>query len=61
MAYPEPSVHDCGAPWNAIEVEDEETGEVYIICDCSRCRRMRLEAARAERMIDDYEDRKRGW
>ena len=55
MAYPEPSVHDCGAPWNEIEIEDEETGETFIICDCSRCRKMREDEARIERLIDNLD------
>ena len=40
--YPEPSINDCGAPWN--EDYDEETGEPF--CSCARCQ--------AAREIDDY-------
>lgn len=48
--YPEPSINDCGAPWN----DDDEGG-----CDCSQCQRERNKAARDERRIDDYEDQDR--
>ena len=60
MAYPEPSLHDCGAPWNEEDAVDED-GEEITVCGCSSCQAARRKAARDEAAIDDYEDRKRGW
>ena len=54
MAYPEPSIHDCGAPWNQEESVDED-GEEIIICGCSACVAARRKAARDEARIDQYE------
>lgn len=44
MAYPEPSINDCGAPWNEEEVENEDR-ETIIICGCSRCKKRRRDEA----------------
>ena len=44
MGYPEPSINDCGAPWN--EDYDETTGELF--CGCARCKAARKKAARDE-------------
>lgn len=57
MTYPEPSLNDHNAPWNLDWDEDSEEW----VCTCSSCQRRRREEARLERLIDAYEDRKRGW
>ena len=57
MTWPEPSMRDCGAPWN--EDYDEVTGEYF--CACCRCKARRAKMARDEREIDDYEEDKKGW
>lgn len=43
----EPSVHDCGAPWN----EDDE-GD----CDCSQCRHRKMKQWKAERDVEERWD-----
>lgn len=52
MAYPEPSMSDCGAPWNMDEYEDPETGELEWICSCTKCVSRRKKEARAEAMCE---------
>ena len=47
MPWPEPSGHDCGAPWNEEDAIDDDGNEV-IICGCYSCKRRRREAAREE-------------
>ena len=44
----EPSINDCGAPWN----EDDEGN-----CVCSRCARAARLRARGEREEDKEDDR----
>lgn len=39
MAWPEPSLSDCGAPWNQ---DEDEAGD--IICSCTGCKRARKNA-----------------
>ena len=60
MTWPEPSMRDCGAPWNEEEIEDEN-GDIHIVCGCTGCRAGRAKMARDEREIDDYEEDKKGW
>ena len=52
MTYPEPSRSDCGAPFNEVEIEDQD-GNIYIICGCSRCHAARKKLWREEREIED--------
>lgn len=44
MAYPEPSMSDCGAPWNEEDAINED-GEEIIICGCYACKARRRKAA----------------
>jgi hypothetical protein len=37
----DPSIHDCGAPWNMDEEENPETDECVWICNCTSCKRSR--------------------
>ena len=56
MTYPEPSIGDCGAPWNEEEYVDED-GEERVRCGCFQCSRRRYKERRAEWAMDREEDR----
>ena len=47
MSYPEPSRADHNAPWNLIDIEDDD-GETTTECGCTFCNKARLEAYREE-------------
>lgn len=60
MAYPEPSRSDCGAPWNEIEICNDDGDVVAVVCGCYRCQRERSERDKEESgYYDDlYQQRK---